>query len=145
MTWGGGLLFLLVLIIENAAVFGHQEPFGGLLQLPGTDGVVVRHFVVDALGVSQQFEEGQVDRHIQVVQVVEDLFGLETVLDLFQLLGSYGAVLQLVQFRPHGGLAPFGRDTFRQLAADFQQSVVEAARDIGVDRAEQVLFLYERT
>ena len=115
--------------------------FVQLLYLSGSDRAILVYFIVNILRFAGQFKISQIGSHIQVIQVIEYLFAFIAVLYFFQLVLVHTFFRQCLQFLPYGCFGSFQRDAWGGFAGDMEQSLVNAARDIGVDAVEY-LFLF---
>ena len=111
--------------------------------LAGSDRAIFVYFIVNIFRFAGQFKISQIGSHIQVIQVIEYLFAFIAVLYFFQLVLVHTFFRQCLQFLPYGSFGSFQRDAWGGFAGDMEQSLVNAARYIGVDTVEYLFLLYQ--
>lgn len=136
----GGLTFFLF-VVEYGAVLLGEEGAGDALDVGWGDSTVAADLFVGRGAVDDMLGKG--DGYVEVVDVVEDALGLETVSYLVEFVLSDGFVLELVDLLPYG---PFGVGQCNpgiEAADDVDETRVGTAADVGVNAVEEWPLLYE--
>lgn len=129
--------------MQYHSILATEGAVGHLTEVVGGDGTVVVHLTVDVLGTAGQLEPGQVGGHIQVMDVAENLGGLELVLHLFQLGFVDQLAAELLQFFADGRFGLIERDSLRRLAADMDKTRIPTAGNVGINAGKKFLLLYQ--
>ena len=133
----------ITFIVECGTIFPHKCFLCRFFYLSGSDRAILVYFIVNILRFAGQFKISQIGSHIQVIQVIEYLFAFIAVLYFFQLVLVHTFFRQCLQFLPYGCFGSFQRDAWGGFAGDMEQSLVNAARDIGVDAVEYLFLLHQ--